>query len=50
MLNTAKNFLDEAPWMAMWPGAAIFSVVLAFNLFGDGAARRARPALPRLDS
>jgi len=36
MLNTAKNFLDQAPWMAMWPGAAIFSVVLAFNLFGDG--------------
>jgi peptide/nickel transport system permease protein len=36
MLNAAKNFLDDAPWMAMWPGAAIFSVVLAFNLFGDG--------------
>ncbi len=36
MLNAAKNFLDEAPWMAMWPGGAIFSVVLAFNLFGDG--------------
>ena len=36
MLNTAKNFLDQAPWMAMWPGAAIFSLVLAFNLFGDG--------------
>jgi peptide/nickel transport system permease protein len=36
MLNAAKNFLDEAPWMAVWPGAAIFAVVLAFNLFGDG--------------
>jgi peptide/nickel transport system permease protein len=36
MLNTAKNFLSQAPWMAMWPGAAIFCVVLAFNLFGDG--------------
>jgi peptide/nickel transport system permease protein len=36
MLNAAKNFLDQAPWMAMWPGAAIFSVVLAFNLLGDG--------------
>jgi len=36
MLNAAKNFLDQAPWMAIWPGAAIFSVVLAFNLFGDG--------------
>jgi peptide/nickel transport system permease protein len=36
MLNTAKNFLDQVPWMAMWPSAAIFSVVLAFNLLGDG--------------
>ena len=36
MLNTAKNFLDDAPWMAIWPGAAIFVTVLAFNLLGDG--------------
>jgi len=36
MLNTAKNFLSQAPWMAMWPGLAIFVVVLAFNLLGDG--------------
>ena len=36
MLNTAKNFMSQAPWMALWPGLAIFSVVLAFNLLGDG--------------
>ncbi|KFE34929.1 ABC transporter permease [Thioclava atlantica] len=36
MLNTAKNFLEQAPWMAMWPGLAIFLVVLGFNLVGDG--------------
>lgn len=36
MLNTAKNFLEQAPWMAMWPGLAIFLVVLGFNLLGDG--------------
>lgn len=36
MLNTAKAFLEQAPWMAMWPGLAIFLVVLGFNLFGDG--------------
>lgn len=36
MLNTAKNFLSQAPWMAIWPGAAIFLVVIGFNLFGDG--------------
>jgi len=36
MLNTAKNFLSQAPWMAIWPGAAIFLVVIGFNLMGDG--------------
>jgi peptide/nickel transport system permease protein len=36
MLNVAKNFLELAPWMAIWPGAAIFLAVLAFNLLGDG--------------
>ncbi len=38
MLNTAKNFLGQAPWMALSPGAAIFTVVIAFNLLGDGLA------------
>ncbi|MBX3452913.1 MAG: ABC transporter permease [Ferrovibrio sp.] len=36
MLSTAKNFLSQAPWMAMWPGAAIFLMVIGFNLLGDG--------------
>ncbi|WP_186394571.1 ABC transporter permease [Stappia sp. TSB10GB4] len=36
MLNVAKNFVTQAPWMAWWPGAAIFLVVLGFNLLGDG--------------
>jgi peptide/nickel transport system permease protein len=36
MLNTAKNFLSQAPWMSLWPGLAIFLLVLSLNLFGDG--------------
>ena len=36
MLNVAKNFLEQAPWMALYPGIAIFLVVLGFNLLGDG--------------
>jgi peptide/nickel transport system permease protein len=36
MLATAKNFLTQAPYMAIWPGLAIFLVVMAFNLLGDG--------------
>jgi peptide/nickel transport system permease protein len=36
MLNTAKNYIDNAPWMAVWPGVSIFALVLSFNLVGDG--------------
>jgi peptide/nickel transport system permease protein len=36
MLNTAKNFISQAPWMAVWPGLAIFTLVLSLNLLGDG--------------
>jgi peptide/nickel transport system permease protein len=36
MLNTATHFISQAPWMAIWPGLAIFILVLSLNLFGDG--------------
>ena len=36
MLNTAQQFLETAPWMAWWPGLAIFFLALSFNLAGDG--------------
>src|SRR5579859_1697173 len=36
MLNAAQRFLTNAPWMAIWPGLAIFLVVLSLNLVGDG--------------
>jgi len=36
MLNTARNYVDNAPWMAIWPGLSIFLLVLSFNLLGDG--------------
>jgi ABC-type dipeptide/oligopeptide/nickel transport system permease subunit len=36
MLNAAQQFLDTAPWMAWWPGLAIFTLTLSFNLAGDG--------------
>ena len=46
MLNSAQRFLTQAPWLAAFPGLAIFLVVLAFNLVGDGL----RDALdPRAD-
>ena len=36
MLNAAQRFLTTASWMAIWPGLAIFLVVLSLNLVGDG--------------
>jgi peptide/nickel transport system permease protein len=36
MLNEAQRYLTTAPLMAVWPGLAIFSVVISINLLGDG--------------
>ena len=36
MLFNAQGFLGQAWWMSVFPGAAIFVTVLAFNLLGDG--------------
>lgn len=36
MILVSQRFFEHAPWMAIWPGAAIFITVLAFNLLGDG--------------
>ena len=36
MLNAAQRFLSQAPWLAVFPGMAIFLCVLSFNLVGDG--------------
>jgi peptide/nickel transport system permease protein len=36
MLADAKIFLDRAPQLLAWPGLSITTMVLAFNLAGDG--------------
>ena len=36
MLNSAQRFLTQAPWLAIFPGLAIFLAVISFNLIGDG--------------
>jgi peptide/nickel transport system permease protein len=47
MLSIGKSFMVQAPWMSIFPGLAIFLVVLGFNLLGDGV----RDALdPRQDT
>jgi peptide/nickel transport system permease protein len=44
MLNVAKNFLEQAPWMALYPGAAIFLGRAGLQPSGRRVARCARPA------
>jgi len=45
MLNIAQAYLTRAPWMALWPGLAIFLTVLALNLVGDGLREVLDPRL-----
>jgi peptide/nickel transport system permease protein len=35
MLNEARGYVESAPWLAIFPGLAIFIAVLSFNLLGD---------------
>jgi peptide/nickel transport system permease protein len=36
MLSEGRTYLSRAPHMMLWPGMAIFLMVLGFNLLGDG--------------
>jgi len=36
MLSTGRGFMDQAPWLGIVPGMAMFIAVLGFNLLGDG--------------
>jgi peptide/nickel transport system permease protein len=47
MLNNAQGYLDRAWWMAVFPGAAIFLVVLATNVVGDGVTDALDPKAHR---
>src|SRR5690606_36861060 len=35
MLADGRGFIQDAWWMAVFPGLAIFAVVLSFNVTGD---------------
>jgi peptide/nickel transport system permease protein len=47
MLHIAQGYLNSTPMLAMWPGLAIFLVVLGFNLLGDGIREVFDPKLSR---
>jgi len=33
--GSARDFMFQAPWMAIWPGLALTTVVYVINMFGD---------------
>lgn len=33
--NAGQRYLSQAPWMSIYPGLMIFSVVMALNVLGD---------------
>jgi peptide/nickel transport system permease protein len=33
--GSGRSFMYRAPWMAIWPGAAISLAVFGFNMLGD---------------
>ena len=45
MLRDAYQFMQIAPWVSFFPGAAIFITVLGVNLLGDGLRRALDPRL-----
>jgi peptide/nickel transport system permease protein len=47
MLYEAQTFMQRAPLLAIFPGAAIAVAVLAFNLLGDGLRDLVDPRLRR---
>ncbi|MDQ2745373.1 MAG: ABC transporter permease [Chloroflexota bacterium] len=45
MLTVSQAYINSAPWLAVWPGIAIFLAVLGFNLLGDGIREGLDPRL-----
>src|SRR5829696_4310904 len=47
MLTDARRFLQTAPWLVFFPGAAIVISAIGFNLLGDGLRESLDPRLKR---
>jgi peptide/nickel transport system permease protein len=45
MLKDARNYLVQAPWLAIYPGLVLAFTVLSFNIIGDTLSERLNPRL-----
>ncbi len=43
MLKDARDYLVQAPWLALYPGLALAFTVLCFNILGDVPVRTPEP-------
>ena len=43
--GTGRTYMFQAPWMVIWPGLALASVVYAINMFGDAVRDLLDPRL-----
>jgi len=48
MLSEARDYMELAPWMSIFPGIAIMLTVIGFNFLGDGIRDSLDPRLQRL--
>lgn len=48
ILADGRAYIFDAPWLFFIPGGAIFAVVLAFNLVGEGLREASDPRLRRV--
>lgn len=48
LLNSAQSYMNEAWWLAVFPGACIFLVVLAVNMLGDALNDAFNPTVGRV--
>ena len=47
MLKDARNYLYQAPWMAIFPGLTLAFAVLSLNIIGDTLSERLNPRLSK---
>ena len=47
MIRDAQDFLEVAPWLAIFPGLALAGVIVAFTLVGDALRDRMDPRMRR---
>ena len=47
MIRDAQEFLEVAPWLAIFPGLTLAGVILAFTLVGDALRDRLDPRMRR---